>query len=73
MVAGVPVALPGEDDVGDVDGDDVALPGEFELLAGSAAQPATNTIERIVGSRSVDRMIKFIFGLLISFASFEQH
>ena len=42
----------------------------FELVAGS--QPTTKAIARIVGSRSAARPTSFIFGLLISFTSFEQ-
>jgi hypothetical protein len=59
----VPVAPLGE---GDVDGDEVSVFGEAELLAGSVAQPATNRIEKIVRRRSALRLIKFRFGLLIS-------
>jgi len=46
-------------------GEGLAVFGEFELLAGS--QPAANTIEEIVRSRSAVRLIMFIFVVLISF------
>jgi hypothetical protein len=59
----VPVAPLGEDDV---DGDEVSVFGEVELLAGSVAQPAANRNEKIVTRRSALRLIKFRFGLLIS-------
>ncbi len=58
------VALAGEGDV------DVEVFGEFELLTGSVAQPAANMIESVVRSRSALRLI--MFGVLISFASFQQ-
>jgi len=51
----------------DVDGDGLAVFGEFELSTGSVAQPAANTIENIVRSRSAVRLIMFMFGVLISF------
>ncbi len=50
---------------GELDGDGLAVAGEFELLTGS--QPAANTIERIVRRRRAARLIMFIFGVLISF------
>jgi hypothetical protein len=75
VIGAVPAALTGEGDVaGDgvaLIGDDVVELGEVDGL-GSSAQPAANAIARTIGSRSVVRMIKFIFGLLIGFASFEQ-
>lgn len=70
MVAGAAVVeLLGE---GDAAGDDVAVVGEVELLAGSSAQPAAKTTPRIVGSRRLVRTTRFSFGLLISFSSFKQ-
>ena len=56
-----------------VAGDAVVVGGVvvvFELAAGS--QPTIKAIARIVGSRSAARPTSFIFGLLISFTSFEQ-
>ena len=44
-------------------GDDVVLAGEFVLVAGS--QAAANAMTRIVVSKSVARLVSFIFGLLI--------
>lgn len=49
---------------GDVDGDEFSVFGEVELLAGSVAQPAANTIANIVRSRSAVRLI--MVGVLIS-------
>ena len=49
----------------DVDGDGLAVFGEFELTAGS--QPAAKAIESIVTSRSALRLMKLIFGVSISF------
>lgn len=63
LVAGAVVPL-GE---ADVDGDGLAVFGGFELLTGSAAQPAANTIENVVRSRSAVRLIMFSFGVVISF------
>jgi len=51
---------------GDVDGDEVALLGEFELFSDSVAQPTAKKIASTIESRSVMRPFKFIFGLLIS-------
>jgi len=68
LAATVLVAL-GE---GDVDGDDAALLGAFELFSGSVAQPTAKTIASTIEHRSVMRPTRFIFRLLISFASFEQ-
>lgn len=50
----------------------VAALGSFELFTGSAAQPAANMIEKIAINRITERLKVFRFGLLISFASFEQ-
>ena len=72
VAGGAAVSLAGDVVGDDVAGDEVVLPGELELLAGSVAQPAAKAMARIVVSRSVLRLISFIFGLLISFASFEQ-
>lgn len=58
LFTGVPVA-------GGVDGEGLALLGAVELLTGSAAQPAANTIDNIVRSRSAVRLIMFTFGVLI--------
>ena len=49
----------------DVDGDGLAVFGEFELFAGS--QPAANPIERTVRSMSAVRLMKFVFGVRINF------
>ena len=51
---------------GGVDGEGLAL-GVVELLTGSAAQPAANTIDKIVRKRSAVRLIIFMFGVLIFF------
>jgi hypothetical protein len=59
----VPVVPLGE---GDVDGDEVSVFGEVELLPGSVAQPAANRIEKVVRRISALRLIKLRFGLLIS-------
>ncbi|MGH9931108.1 MAG: hypothetical protein ACREA9_18015 [Pyrinomonadaceae bacterium] len=72
VAGGAAVSLAGDGVGDDVAGDDVVLPGEGELVAGSVAQPAAKAIARIVVSRSVVQRVSFIFGLLISFASFEQ-
>ena len=49
------------------DGDDAAVvPGVFDSLAGSVAQPTAKASASIAGSRSVARPTDFIFGLLIS-------
>ena len=68
LVAGGAAVSPAGEDV--VAGEEVVVAGEVELLAGS--QPAAKAMARIVVSRSVVRVISFIFGLLISFSSFEQ-
>lgn len=52
---------------GEADGEGLAAAGEFELLAGSVAQPAANTIENIVRSRSAVRLMMLMFAVLISF------
>jgi hypothetical protein len=65
VVAGVAVSPAGEDVAGDV-----VLAGEFVFVAGS--QAATNAIARIVVSKSMMRLVRLVFGLLISFASLEQ-
>jgi hypothetical protein len=52
---------------GDVDGEGLAVLEESKLFTGSVAQPAANTIENIVRSRSAVRLIMFMFGVLISF------
>ena len=67
FVAGAVVSLAGEGAV--VAGDDVGVE-EFELVAGS--QAAANAITMIVVSSSAVRLIDFVIGLHISFASFEQ-
>ena len=63
FVGALSVALAGE---GDVDGE-LAVVGEFELLTGSVAQPAANTIANVVRSRSAERLITLMFGVPISF------
>ena len=50
----------------DVDGAGLAVFGEFELLTGSAAQPAANTIEDIVRRITAVRLIMFSFDVVIS-------
>jgi hypothetical protein len=50
---------------GDVDGEGLAVFGVFESLTGSVAQPAANTIDNIVRSRSAVRLIMVVFGVLI--------
>jgi hypothetical protein len=50
----------------------LAVLGEVELSPGSVAQPAANMIEHIVRSRSAVRLMMSMFGVFISFASFEQ-
>jgi hypothetical protein len=73
VVAGV-VALVGDDGVDEVvdgafvDGVDVVL-GEFELFSGSLAQAAANAIVAVASSASAIRLIRFTFGLVISFSS----
>ena len=63
MVAGVfSIAAAGE-----ADGEGLAAAGEFELLAGSVAQPAANTIENIVRSRSAVQLMMLSFAVPISF------
>lgn len=57
---------------GEVAAGGLALFGEVELSVGSVAQPAANMIEHIVRSRSAVRLMMFMFGVFISFASFEQ-
>jgi hypothetical protein len=57
---------------GEVDTEGLALFVEVELSPGSVAQPAANMIEHIVRSRSAVRLMMFMFGGFISFASFEQ-
>lgn len=52
---------------GDVDGEGLVLFGEVELFTGSVAQPAANTIARIVTNRSAARLIMLMFGVLIFF------
>jgi hypothetical protein len=60
VAAGAAVSPAGEDVA---TGDDVVLAGEFVLVAGS--QAAANAMTRIVVSKSVARLVSFIFGLLI--------
>jgi hypothetical protein len=60
VAAGAAVSPAGEDVVA---GDDDVLAGEFVLVAGS--QAAANAMTRIVVSKSVARLVSFIFGLLI--------
>jgi hypothetical protein len=60
----LPVSPAGE---GELDGDELAVPGEVELLSGSVAQPAANIIEDVARSRSAVRLIKFILGVVIIF------
>lgn len=61
------VALAGDDDVA---GGVVVLPGE--LVSGSAAQPDASASARIIGTRRLTRVTKFILDLLIGCASFRQ-
>ncbi len=63
---GAAVSPAGEDDAAG----DVVLAGEFVLVAGSQAD--TNAVARIVVSRSMIRLIRLVFELLIRFASLEQ-
>jgi hypothetical protein len=56
----------------DVDGAGLAVVGVFELFSGSVAQPAANAIESVATSSSAMRLIKFMFGVVISFTSLEQ-
>lgn len=67
VVAGAVVSVAGEGAA--AAGDDVGVE-EFELVAGS--QAAANAITTIVVNSSAVRLIDFVIGLLISFASFEQ-
>jgi hypothetical protein len=69
ITGAVPVVPAGEDDV---DGEGLAVVGVFELFSGSVAQPATNAIESVATSSSAMRLIRFTFGLVIIFSSFEQ-
>jgi hypothetical protein len=64
LAGALPVAPVGE---GDTDGDGLVVCGEFELSLGSVAQPAANTIENIVRSRSTVRLIKLMLGFFIIF------
>lgn len=57
---------------GEVAAEGLAVLGEVEFSPGSVAQPAANMIEHIVRSRSAVRPMMFMFGVFISFASFEQ-
>jgi hypothetical protein len=52
---------------GAVDAEGAAAFGVFESLTGSVAQPAASAIEPTVRSRSVVRLIVFIFDVLIVF------
>ena len=66
VLAGAPSVAPlGETAV---DGEGLAVVGEFELSTGSVAQPAANTSEAIVRSSSAVRLIMSMFGVLISFS-----
>ena len=56
----------------DVDGAGLAVVGVFALFSGSVAQPAANAIESVARSTSAVRLIKFMFGVVISFTSLEQ-
>jgi hypothetical protein len=77
-VAGV-VALLGAEGVDEVDGGvaagavvagvEVVVLGEFELFSGSLAQAAANAIVAVASSASAMRLIRFTFGLVISFFS----
>jgi hypothetical protein len=69
ITGAVPVVPAGEDDV---DGEGLAVVGVFELFSGSVAQPAANVIESVATSSSAMRLIRFTFGLVIIFSSFEQ-
>jgi hypothetical protein len=65
VVAGaVGVVLLGE---GAVAGADVAGEFEFELVAGSSAQPTAKAIARAAGSNNIVRLKRFVFELLIFF------
>gem|GEM_PF-4289644 len=73
LVAGVVVLLgaAGVDEVDDgavVDGVDAVL-GEFELFSDSPVQAAANAIDAVASSASAIRLIRFTFGLVISFSS----
>ncbi|MGI9069553.1 MAG: hypothetical protein ACR2HX_24505 [Pyrinomonadaceae bacterium] len=57
---------------GELAAEGFAVFGEVELSPGSVAQPAANMIEHIVSSRSAVRLMMFMFGAFINFASFEQ-
>jgi len=62
LFAGALAAAVGE---GDVYGEGLAVFGEVELLTGSVAQPAANTIENVVRSKRAVRLI--MLGVLIGF------
>lgn len=78
VVAGV-VALLGDDGVDELDGGvdegavvagvEVVVLGEFELFSGSLAQAAANAIVAVASSANAMRLIRFTFGLVISFSS----
>ncbi len=57
---------------GEVAAEGLAVFGEVELSPGSVAHPAANMIEHIGRSRSAVRLMMFMFGVFISFASLEQ-
>jgi hypothetical protein len=65
----VPVGPAGEEEV---EGEGRAAFGVFGLFSGSVAQPAANTIENMVRSRSAVRLIRLMLGFFISFPSFQQ-
>lgn len=56
----------------EVDGAGLAVVGVFALFSGSVAQPAAKAIESVARSSSAVRLIKFMFGVVISFSSLEQ-
>jgi hypothetical protein len=53
--------------LGEGDGEELTVPGEFDSFVGSLAQPAASRVENIVSTNKVARLIDFKFGVVIIF------
>lgn len=52
---------------GEVVGEELTVPGEFDSLVGSLAQPTASSVVNIVRTNNAMRLIDFKFGVVIIF------